>query len=89
MSELAEKTCVPCRGGVPPLTADQIRPLQESGRDWEVVKNHHLERESISPTSRVHSGFVNKVGRHCRRTGHHPTSFSPGEKLALLSGRQD
>ena len=29
---LAEKTCVPCRGGVPPLTAEQIRiELERAG----------------------------------------------------------
>ena len=27
MAGLSEKTCVPCRGGVPPLTAEQIKPL--------------------------------------------------------------
>ena len=27
MSELSSKQCVPCRGGVPPLTADEIKPL--------------------------------------------------------------
>ena len=27
MSDLAQRTCVPCRGGVPPLTREQIAPL--------------------------------------------------------------
>jgi 4a-hydroxytetrahydrobiopterin dehydratase len=29
MSELAQRTCIPCRGGVPPLTREQIAPLLE------------------------------------------------------------
>ncbi|MBV8373575.1 MAG: 4a-hydroxytetrahydrobiopterin dehydratase [Candidatus Eremiobacteraeota bacterium] len=27
MNDLASKTCVPCRGGVPPLRRDEIEPL--------------------------------------------------------------
>ena len=27
MSELASKKCVPCRGGVPPLTTEQINTM--------------------------------------------------------------
>src|SRR5438874_655054 len=42
---LAEKTCVPCRGGVPPLTAEQISPLAAEVTNWHVVNNHHIERE--------------------------------------------
>jgi hypothetical protein len=30
MSELAEKHCVPCRGGVPPLKGDQITALLDT-----------------------------------------------------------
>ena len=45
MAELAEKTCVPCRGGVPPLTAEEIAPLAQQLKEWRVVENHHLERE--------------------------------------------
>jgi 4a-hydroxytetrahydrobiopterin dehydratase len=28
VSDLAQMTCVPCRGGVPPLTREQVAPLQ-------------------------------------------------------------
>jgi len=28
---LAEKTCTPCRGGVPPLSADEGAALAEAG----------------------------------------------------------
>ena len=28
MAGLSDKTCVPCRGGVPPLTASEIQPLK-------------------------------------------------------------
>jgi 4a-hydroxytetrahydrobiopterin dehydratase len=72
MAELAEKTCVPCRGGVPPLTADQIKPLQAQVKEWEVVKNHHLEREFLFPDFKSALGFVGKVGAIAEEQGHHP-----------------
>ena len=44
--DLASKDCVPCRGGVPPLSGDQLRELHEQlDEGWEVVHEHHLEKE--------------------------------------------
>ncbi|MGA8533711.1 MAG: 4a-hydroxytetrahydrobiopterin dehydratase [Candidatus Tumulicola sp.] len=37
MSDLARRTCLPCRGGVPPLTREQVAPLlQQLGSGWVV-----------------------------------------------------
>ena len=72
MSELAEKSCVPCRGGVPPLTADQIRPLQAEVREWKVVNEHHLERQFAFPDFKTALAFVNRVGDLAEDQGHHP-----------------
>ena len=44
MSELAQGKCVPCRGGVPPLTEkERSSLLTKLGGDWVVVDGHHLE----------------------------------------------
>jgi 4a-hydroxytetrahydrobiopterin dehydratase len=75
MAELAEKTCVPCRGGVPPLTPDEIKPLQAQVADWEVVKNHHLEREFVFPDFKSALAFVNKAGAIAEEQGHHPDIY--------------
>ena len=63
MAGLAETTCIPCRGGVPPLTAEQIRPLAAQVDHWNVVNNHHVEREFKFPDFKTALDFVNKVGR--------------------------
>ena len=40
MSELAEGTCIPCKGGVPPLKGEELVALQEKlGNGWEVITN--------------------------------------------------
>jgi 4a-hydroxytetrahydrobiopterin dehydratase len=75
MAELADKTCVPCRGGVPPLTAEQIRPLQTQVENWTVVKDHHLEREFQFPDFKTALEFVDKVGAVAEEQGHHPDIY--------------
>jgi 4a-hydroxytetrahydrobiopterin dehydratase len=48
MNELAQRTCIPCRGGVPPLDDDQIAPLlAQLGAGWHVVERADAKRGSI------------------------------------------
>src|SRR5688500_17444320 len=43
---LAGESCIPCRGGVPPLAGEELRQLvAELGGGWRVVEDHHLEKE--------------------------------------------
>jgi 4a-hydroxytetrahydrobiopterin dehydratase len=69
---LSEKTCIPCRGGVPPLTAEEIKPLAEQVENWNVVNNHHVEKEFKFPDFKTALNFVNKVGEIAEEQGHHP-----------------
>jgi 4a-hydroxytetrahydrobiopterin dehydratase len=72
MSELSEKTCIPCRGGVPPLTDEQIRPLRAQVPGWTVVDNHHLSREFGFADFATALKFVNRIGEVAEAQGHHP-----------------
>ena len=72
---LADKTCVPCRGGVPPLTADEIRPLAAQLKDWTVSGQHHIQKEFEFIDFRAALGFVNRVGAIAEEQGHHPDIF--------------
>lgn len=72
MSALASRDCIPCRGGVPPLTADQIRPLISELQGWDVVDNHHLRKEYTFANFRAAQEFVNSVGALAEEQGHHP-----------------
>jgi len=75
MSELTKKQCVPCRGGVPPLTADQIIPLIDQLHGWEVIQNHHLYKAWSFPDFVSALAFVNRVGELAEREGHHPDIY--------------
>lgn len=72
MAGLAERTCVPCRGGVPPLTADQIRPLWAQLDGWSVVDNHHLEKRYGLDNFAQALELVNRIGAIAEEQGHHP-----------------
>ena len=72
MAELASKTCVPCKGGTPPLKGEELDPLRRQVPEWEVVEEHHLRRVFRFKNFREALGFVNKVGELAEEQGHHP-----------------
>ena len=72
MSELASKTCIPCKGGVSPLKGDAVCVLQKQVEGWEVVEEHHLFRTFKFPDFRKALEFVNRVGAIAEEQGHHP-----------------
>ena len=80
---LSEKTCIPCRGGVPPLTADEIKPLAAQVNEWKVISNHHVEKEFKFPDFRTALSFVNKVGEIAEEQGHHPDIYLAWGKAGI------
>ena len=72
MSDLAAKTCVPCRGDVPPLKGDELSSLAAQVPEWEVVEEHHLRRRFRFKNFREALRFVNRVGGLAEEQGHHP-----------------
>jgi 4a-hydroxytetrahydrobiopterin dehydratase len=72
MSDLASKTCVPCKGGVPPLAGQELEALAKQVPQWTVVDGHHITRAFKFPDFVQALGFVNKVGAVAESQGHHP-----------------
>jgi len=73
MRDLASMECVPCRGGVPPLGHEEaLAFLADLGAGWQVVEDHHLEREYRFKDFREALDFTNLVGELAERVGHHP-----------------
>lgn len=75
MSRLADRTCVPCRGGVPPMeraTAEKL--LSELNNDWRLRENGHmlLEKTYAFKAFADALAFVNRVGAVAEEQGHHP-----------------
>ena len=62
MSDLAAKTCVPCRGGVPALSPAEYEPLLAELTGWSVVDDHHLTKTYDFDGFVEPLAFVNRVG---------------------------
>jgi len=75
MSKLSESTCVACRGGVPPLTDDEIRPLSAEVPEWivrQVDGVKRLERTFKFPDFKEAMAFAVRVGELAEAEQHHP-----------------
>jgi 4a-hydroxytetrahydrobiopterin dehydratase len=73
VSELADRSCVPCRGGVPPLKGEELRALSdELGAGWDVVDEHHLEKRFEFPDFRTALDYTYRLGLVAEAEGHHP-----------------
>ena len=84
MSDLAKKTCIPCKGGVPPLKGDKLDDLLEKLKnDWKIIKEHHLEKEYSFKNFKEALNFTIKVGELAEDQGHHPDIFLAWGKVKL------
>jgi 4a-hydroxytetrahydrobiopterin dehydratase len=72
MTELADKKCIPCRGGAPPLKGNDLDALHKIVPAWSVVNQHHITRAFAFPDFKQALGFVNRVGALAEEQGHHP-----------------
>lgn len=71
MSGLADKDCVPCRGGVPPLPRPEAEALLSRLDGWTLNAAGHLEKTYEHAGFRRGLEFVKKVGEMCEEQGHH------------------
>jgi 4a-hydroxytetrahydrobiopterin dehydratase len=75
MSGLTESSCVPCRGGVPPLGDAEIAALSPDVPEWRpVVRDgiQRIEREYKFEDFRKALEFTVAVGELAEREQHHP-----------------
>jgi 4a-hydroxytetrahydrobiopterin dehydratase len=69
---LADRQCVPCRGGVPPLKGAELARLSAQLPGWQVVAEHHLEKTFLFPDFKTALAFLNQAGQIAEQQGHHP-----------------
>jgi|TARA_Y100000996_G_scaffold160269_1_gene123939 4a-hydroxytetrahydrobiopterin dehydratase len=84
MTDLAKKTCIPCRGGVPPLKGAQLEDLQDKLKnDWKIINEHHLEKEYSFKNFKEALDFTVKVGELAENQDHHPDIFLTWGKVKV------
>jgi len=81
--DLASRTCVPCRGGVPPLSPEQRQPLLDQLTGWQVVDGHHLSKLYLFKNFVDAVGFVNRVASVAEENGHHPDLYLSWGKVKI------
>ncbi len=72
-TQLAEKRCTPCRGGIPPLTPEEARALQTQAAQWALLDDaKRIERTYRFRNFREAFGFVEQAAALAEEEGHHP-----------------
>ncbi len=74
MNELAERKCVPCEGGVPPLSTEQARALRAKlHADWRICEDGKRLRRALAFKDFYRAmSFVNAVAHIANLEDHHP-----------------
>ncbi len=70
--DLANRSCVPCHGGVPRLSGVEIERFIGELQGWEVMEEHHLKKSYEFPNFRQSLALVNRIGEVAEAEGHHP-----------------
>jgi 4a-hydroxytetrahydrobiopterin dehydratase len=84
MSALAEKDCVACKAGTPPLRGAELEQIAaQLGGGWQVVNQHHLEKEYRFKDFRQALDFTNRVGELAEKAWHHPDLFLAWGKVKV------
>ena len=76
MTDLDQKNCVPCRGGVPPFDISEIHKYLKKIDGWDVKKNesstYFLEKNFKFKNFIESQKFINAVGDIAESQSHHP-----------------
>ena len=76
MSDLRDKKCVPCEGGLSPFNISEIHKYQKKVDGWSLMKNEknifYLEKNFEFKNFIDSQNFVNKVGNVSEIENHHP-----------------
>ena len=90
MSDLLNKKCVPCEGGLLPFDISEIHKYQKKVDGWVVSENekkiYFLEKKFIFKDFINSQDFINKVGIISEAEGHHPDiSFGWGYAKIIIT----
>ena len=76
MSDLADKKCIPCEGGIPSFNLEEIHKYLKKVDGWEVQsvdeKDYYIIKNFKFNNFLESQSFVNKVGGIAEQEGHHP-----------------
>ncbi len=76
MSDLIDKKCKPCEGGIIPFDISEIHKYQKKVDGWDIIKKNdeifYLEKKFEFKNFLESQKFTNEVGRISEIENHHP-----------------
>ena len=76
MTDLADKKCIPCEGGIPGFDISEIHKYLKMVDGWEVKKDeddiYYLIKNFKFKNFLESQNFINRVGEIAEKEGHHP-----------------
>ena len=76
MSDLLNKKCAPCEGGILPFDISEIHKYQKKVDGWDLRKNekkiYFLEKKFTFKNFITSLNFINKISEISEQEGHHP-----------------
>ena len=90
MSDLSEKKCIPCEGGIPAFDISEIHKYLKKVDGWKVEsdenKSYFLLKDFKFKNFVESQDFVNKVGMLAETENHHPDiTFGWGYAKIIIS----
>jgi len=90
MSDLLNKKCVPCEGGILPFDISEIHKYQKKVDGWNIKENekkkYFLEKDFKFKNFINSQQFINRVGEISENENHHPDiSFGWGYAKIIIT----
>ncbi len=90
MSDLLNKKCIPCEGGVLPFNISEIHKYQKKVDGWDIIKDEKkiffLNKKFNFKNFLDSQNFIIKVGQISENEGHHPDiSFGWGYAVIKIT----
>jgi 4a-hydroxytetrahydrobiopterin dehydratase len=86
-NSLSSKKCLPCEGGIPPLSFGEIKRLVSELNNWKLDDHKEKISKEFHFVNFSHTmDFVNRVASIAEEEGHHPDMYlSYGTLIITLS----
>jgi 4a-hydroxytetrahydrobiopterin dehydratase len=83
-AKLSQKQCTPCRGGVEPLSTQELSAyLHQLADGWEVIEGRKLEKTFKFKNFKDALAFTIEVGQLAEQQQHHPDIYLSWGKVKI------
>ena len=80
---LSQKSCTPCKGGVPPVEGERLNEFLKELPEWQ-LRGNKIERKFVFKNFIEALDFVNEVGRLAEVEAHHPDISIHYKEVTIL-----